>query len=63
MIVPLVDVKLNQPGAILVVQVTGQAQLPVPVNMTVCGAGFDAAPCTALKESALDDGGDIVHGG
>jgi hypothetical protein len=65
LIPPFGDVRLNQfaVGATLVVQVTGQAQLPVPVNMTVCAAGFDVDPCTALKESALEDGGDMVHRG
>ena len=43
--------------------VTGQTQLPVPVNMTVCAGGLAAAPCTALKERALEEGGEMAQGG
>jgi len=64
-IVPFLGDIVNQLalGATPVFQVTGQTQLPVPVNRTVCAAGVEAAPCTALKESALEEGGDIVQGG
>ena len=64
-IVPPAGVRVNQlaVGATLVFHVTGQTQLPVPVNMTVCAAGFADAPCTALKASALEEGGDRVQGG
>ena len=47
----------------LVLHATGQTQLPVPVNVTVCGVGLVAAPWTALKESALDDGWVMAQGG
>jgi hypothetical protein len=63
--VPLDDVCVNQlaAGATEVFHESGHTQLPVPVNMTVCAAGLADAPCTALKESALDEGGDRVQGG
>src|SRR5690348_4477926 len=50
-------------GATEVFHESGHTQLPVPVNMTVCVAGLADAPCAALKESALDEGGDRVQGG
>jgi len=50
-------------GATEVFHESGHIQLPVPVNRTVCVAGLAVAPCTALKERALDDGGDSVQGG
>ena len=64
-IVPLVCESVNQfaMGAIVVFHESGQTQLPVPVNMTVCAAGFADAPCTALKDRALDEGGDRVQEG
>ena len=64
-IVPLVCVSVNQlaAGATVVFHVSGHTQLPVPVNMTVRATGLADAPCTALKESALDEGGDRVQGG
>src|SRR5215471_4618670 len=49
-------------GETEVFHVTGQTQLPVPVKRTVWVVGA-VAPCTALNERALDDGGDMVHGG
>jgi len=64
-IVPLDVVCANQgaAGAALVFHDSGHTQLPVPVNMTVCAARLVDAPCTALKERALDEGGDRVQGG
>src|SRR5207247_10758327 len=61
-IAPLEDVCVNQlaAGATVVFHDSGQTQLPVPVNMTVCAAGLADAPCTALKERALDEGGERV---
>ena len=50
-------------GAALVVHVSGQAQLPHAVNITVCADGFDDAPCIAVKESELDKGGKMEQGG
>ena len=50
-------------GAPVVFHESGHTQLPVPVNMTVCVAGLADVPCTALKERALDEGGDRVQGG
>jgi hypothetical protein len=63
--VPPEDVRVNQlaAGAILVFQATGHTQPPIPVNMTFCVAGLADAPCTALKDSALDQGCDMVQGG
>ena len=62
--VPLDAVCVNQfaMGATEVLHESGQTQLPVPVNMTVCIAGLADAPCIALKERALDEGGDRVQG-
>src|SRR6266568_3866179 len=63
-IVPFLGDRVNQLtlGATVVFHDSGQTQLPVPVNMMVCAAGLADAPCTALKESALEEGGDRVQG-
>src|SRR5215831_18183669 len=63
--VPLDAVCVNQPaaGATEVFHESGHTQLPVAVNRTVCAAGLTDAPCTALKDSTLDEGGDRVQGG
>jgi hypothetical protein len=50
-------------GATLVLHVTGQTQLPVPVNITVCGVRPGAVPCTALKEREPADGCEMAQGG
>ena len=50
-------------GAALVIHVSGQLQLPHAVNITVCVGRFDDAPCIAVKESELDEGGKMEQGG
>jgi hypothetical protein len=45
-----------------VFQESGHSQPPHAVNMTVCATGLADAPCTALNESALDEGGEMVQG-
>src|SRR5260370_21191686 len=62
MLLVLVTVSQLAADDTLVLHVTGQAQFPIPMNVIVCGGGF-AAPWTALKERALDDGGNRVQGG
>lgn len=63
--VPLDAVCVNQlpEGATVVFHDSGHTQLPVAVNRTVCAAELADAPCTAVKERALDEGGDSVQGG
>src|SRR5690349_8885445 len=63
--VPLACVNVNQlaAGATEVFHESGHTQLPVPVNITVCAARLADEPCTALKESALEEGGESVQGG
>jgi hypothetical protein len=64
-IVPLVCDNVNQlaSGETVVFHDSGHTQLPDPVNKTVCATGLADAPCTALKERALEEGGDKVQGG
>jgi hypothetical protein len=62
--VPVDEERLSQEtdGETLVLQWSGQAQLPLPFSVTACASGF-ASPAVAVKSSELDEGVASAQGG